>query len=671
MARNVFLARGVRAPWAGTRGAVALAAAALALLLLLVAPASAQADCGVSVTLDLDMAGCMTDAIKGVGDSLFSGWTTDLSLGMITYLVQIPNFTGDPEVQHLVSLTTAMAFGALGAVLSIAVLRYWLSGLSLSGAGGVEAAEGLMRTVLAVLMILAWPWFFKNGTNLFNTATQAVIGDPGVQASLKDMFLEMKIEFFMPGPLWLLGLINGLANAFALFGLLLIKLGITGGTVFVFCGGPIGIVLLPLEDLAYFTKTFFKVMLYCWFVPFIWTLLFASYAALGTGLFQPPTGGGFSGMADQLMRPLASTALLLAAIKIPSKMLTAAFNPAGSGGGMGKMAALLVARALLGGGGGGGKSASTTVPASPGGDPLAETMERVNPAFALPAGPSAGPKESWPKPPPAPPSGNPPGEKPPPGSGPHGQPQGPGHPTEPSFDKFLATSLVDRMGRVDRTGKRADKPTKGDVTAAQSRLDPADQQRLWNAKEQTGNRVRPLAAQMAAEYGRSPQSMMDLWTIGLADPAARAAGMYDPSKPKPEPTSKSKSQPQPQPTPSSQPPTGASAGPGGGAGMGGGGGSPGAGSATPPQRSAVDMVETSPGSGVFVGPANVGTQYAQSSSSPIDVAETRPRTEPGTFEATGNPSPGVDAAAWRPTAGPSSEPADAEIVPDPPAKKRD
>jgi hypothetical protein len=357
----------------------------------------------------------------------------------------------------------------------------------------------------------------------------------------------------------IISLIAELAGVFALLGLMWMKISLTAGTAFLRIAMPVAIVLWPIEEFSWLTRTASKAMFTCLVVPLIWALLFATFAALGIGIFHVPTEG--NSWLDTFVRPLAADAILISAITIPKNLLKAAYQPSGGGrSGMASIAAYFAIRQgvgmLLGGRGGGGHEAPSPGPihADASVDPLHATAQRVHPSRGLPSGrpglaggPSAGPRPGGPSPGgPKAPGGNPNtnghGHRPPrgpangrptngtPNGGPGPRPGRNGNgngagPTArpPSFDRDLASRLERGMRISDN------KPTSTEVGTAQASLSNIDQWRLWDGAQSTGGQIRPLTAQMMAEHGRDPASRNALWTIGTASVPTRTEGMYQPS----------------------------------------------------------------------------------------------------------------------------------------------
>jgi hypothetical protein len=521
----------------------------LAVALGLLAPEPAQASCSMGLSFSIsDCADKAAETVIGkTFDMLFGGIQAAVTQAVLTYLTAIPSFAHDGHIQALSDLTTGLAFGALGAVMTISIIRYWLSGLSLSGQGGAEAIEGFTKTVWAALMILAWPWVFDQAIALTNIATSSIMESTSVRNDLKTMFRDFTISHFVPGPSMIISLVAELAGVFALLGLLWMKISLTAGTAFLRIAMPIAIVLWPIEELSWVARTAGKAMSTVVLVPLIWALLFATAAALGIGVFHVPTDG--NNWLDQLVRPLAADAVLISAITIPKNLLKSAYQPGGgSRGGLASIASYLALRqaaSMMGGGKGGG---APTAPTPNGGpqDPLRATAERIYPnrtalpsgRMALPAGPSGGG--------PGPGGGGGPGGPGPGGpghggrrhggppggpqrGGPGGRPRG-GAPQSPPFDREAASRFQRQM---QESARRGPGPSAEMVSNAQSSLSSADQWRLHGASERFNGRIQPLTAQMMAEPGRDRGSQSALWTIGTASLDNRAAGMFPPTGPAP------------------------------------------------------------------------------------------------------------------------------------------
>src|SRR3954447_15387392 len=95
----------------------------------------------------------------GIVKALFAWPAKLVNRELLAWLVAVPDYavpasTGPAgrrggELAEVAGTTRTMAFAALGAVGTVAGVRYWAAGLT--GSGGVEALEGLARTVAAAL----------------------------------------------------------------------------------------------------------------------------------------------------------------------------------------------------------------------------------------------------------------------------------------------------------------------------------------------------------------------------------------------------------------------------------------------------------------------------------------------------------------------------------------
>ena len=120
--------------------------------------------------------------------ALFAWPAKMINRELLAWLVAVPDYAIHPEttrtgqdgsnLAQLGTTTSAMAFAALGAVGTVSAIRYWAAGLT--GSGGLEALEGLARTVAAALFIVLWPWLFRHCADLANQAGRGLLGSGSV-----------------------------------------------------------------------------------------------------------------------------------------------------------------------------------------------------------------------------------------------------------------------------------------------------------------------------------------------------------------------------------------------------------------------------------------------------------------------------------------------------------
>lgn len=315
-----------------------LAIAATALLGLGLSSLAAPEDAGAKVPVVGDVLGTVTggigDAATGIFKSLvswlFGGIQAQVTKSLISYLVALPNFRGG-NVGELSHTTSAIAFGLIGAVMTFSIARYYLAGMSLSGAGGYEAFEGVIRTVGAAMFIMVWPFLFDQLVALANTASAAVMQSHGVADDVTRLFRATFTVTVLSGVGPLIGIVIALAGTFLLLGLLLMKVVMSAALAVLFVGMPIAVVLWPIAGLSWIARFAARGLTVILLAPLLWALVFAAFAAIGVDALSLRGGGGAIDKA--IVKPLTAIALLYAAITLPRLLMRAAMLGAHDGPG--------------------------------------------------------------------------------------------------------------------------------------------------------------------------------------------------------------------------------------------------------------------------------------------------------------------------------------------------
>jgi hypothetical protein len=255
------------------------------------------------------------DAIVG---HLFEPVSKLVTAQLIGWLVAIPTFTGG-HVQQLQTTIVAMAGGLLGAVATLAVVRYWLVGLAGDGFG---ALEGLARTVAAALGLAMWPWAFTHAVELTNLFTGSLLAADSVVKPSAEL-LSAGLSTAMGPASSPVGLFLGLliaGGASVLFlGLLVLKVAVSVSTLLVFVGMPLGIVLWPVAPSV--PGLIGRAFTVCLAVPMAWAVCFATSAVIVLDSLRF-TGGGSA--IDKLLEPLVAIVLLYIMVKLPTGLARAA-----------------------------------------------------------------------------------------------------------------------------------------------------------------------------------------------------------------------------------------------------------------------------------------------------------------------------------------------------------
>jgi hypothetical protein len=267
-------------------------------------------------------------------NSLFSGLEAHITLKILTWLTSSDAQSGG-HVATLYSLTSGMAIGLLGAVLTVSFLRYWLSGLSLSGRGGFEAVEALLRTIAAVAGLLVWPFVFRQLIALGNVSSATILGDPALRSEIAKIINTVVFVTFTPtGVLGLfVSIVLAVAGALLFLGLLFLKVMSGAALTFLYVAMPLAIIVWPLDELAWLSRHAFRAFFALVLIPVIWALIFATFAAVSVNALEFQ---GASGFVNQVTQPLVAIAMLWLTVTIPRtlfKLATGGLGLTRHGGG--------------------------------------------------------------------------------------------------------------------------------------------------------------------------------------------------------------------------------------------------------------------------------------------------------------------------------------------------
>jgi hypothetical protein len=283
-------------------------------------------------------------AFGAILGALFGGIQAKVTQALLTWLIAVPNFTGG-NVAELSKTLTGISFGLVAVVMTFAVIRFWLSGLSSSGAGGAEAVDGFTRTIGAALFILAWPFLARQGIAITNTASSAILHSPSVSDDLTRLIRAALVGNFALGPVaWIISVITAMAGAILLLGLVLLKIVLSSGTAILFVGMPVAVILWPISELSWVAQFAMRSFFVCLLIPLVWVIVFGTFAAIGVDAVSFEGGGGILDRA--IIKPLTGCALLYVTVSCPKWLMRAAMmgaRPPG-GGFMGRTASYMAAR---------------------------------------------------------------------------------------------------------------------------------------------------------------------------------------------------------------------------------------------------------------------------------------------------------------------------------------
>jgi hypothetical protein len=259
-------------------------------------------------------------ATSSILKQTFGGLAVAASPLLTGTLTQVPDFASQSGgVVALERSTTAIGFAVAGLVLTLSILRFALAGVSASG--GFEGAEGVTRTIVAALAMLAWPWAFHNLAALMNTITNALLNTSSVHVSLIALVGVGglgAILFATHSKIgWIFGIVILGLEALLMIGLLLMKVLLAGATTLIFVAMPLALALWPLRETAWIAGRMAHVLFVAVATPLMWALTFATAAVMGGSVFG--LHGGF--WDTILIRPLAAMSMFLLALLAPLMLL--------------------------------------------------------------------------------------------------------------------------------------------------------------------------------------------------------------------------------------------------------------------------------------------------------------------------------------------------------------
>ena len=278
--------------------------------------------------------GMATEALEAIFKALFAWPAKMINRELLGWLVAVPDYAIHPEtaraagdgsnLAQLGATTSAMGFAALGAVATVSGIRYWAAGLT--GSGGLEALEGLGRTVGAALFIVLWPWLFRHAADLANEAGSGLLGSGSV---LDDTARLLAVAFAAGVAFNILAILIAIGAAVLFLMLLLTKIVVSATTALVFVGMPLAVMLWPVPELAWIARTAMRAFAVVLAIPLLWAVCFATFAAVGIDALALKGAGK---VVDALVMPLVALALLWVTVVAPRSLARMAMFGAQGGG---------------------------------------------------------------------------------------------------------------------------------------------------------------------------------------------------------------------------------------------------------------------------------------------------------------------------------------------------
>jgi hypothetical protein len=211
-------------------------------------------------------------------DALVPDWLKDGSVKVIRRLVTVPNPTDRRVWPTLGRLSEGMRWIALP-LLSLAVVASWVQQWlrETTGRPG-SVAVVLPRTILAVLLLIAYPTLIENAVALVNSVTNALLSLPAVQHGLQRTVGLVFAGTLLSGNGVLLALL-GIAAVLLAVGLFMLSVGLLTVFAIAFVSAPIAIVCSVLDETRGIWTAWRYTLLTAALIPVGWCVLFATAGA--------------------------------------------------------------------------------------------------------------------------------------------------------------------------------------------------------------------------------------------------------------------------------------------------------------------------------------------------------------------------------------------------------
>ena len=207
------------------------------------------------------------------------------------------------------------SFGLILAIATVSLWGYWAAGLLLSGSGGGEVVESVVKIGLSGFAIVMWPILFRDAIAIVNGLCAAIVNAPFAAGAFRQLATKLGLDtaLTVQGAVGLattlgtgLKLAGGVSIAsfvatgdpFAwildfvvvllfMVGELIIEIErvvLFATTAFVYVGGPFAIALWAFRGLTPLTSAFWRIAQAVGAIVVVWTILLVLFAILDTAV---------------------------------------------------------------------------------------------------------------------------------------------------------------------------------------------------------------------------------------------------------------------------------------------------------------------------------------------------------------------------------------------------
>ena len=207
------------------------------------------------------------------------------------------------------------AFGLMLAVATVSLWGYWAGGLLLSGSGGTEVVESVVKIALSGVAIVMWPELFKDAISIVNALCSSIVNAPFAHRPMQQLAVKLGIDTALTAKAGIalasqmgskLGLVGGISIAsfvatgdpFAwildfivtllfMVGQLIIeieRLAMFATTTFIYVAGPLVIALWAFRGLTPTVSAFFRIAQSVLLIVLVWTIFLVLFAIMDSAV---------------------------------------------------------------------------------------------------------------------------------------------------------------------------------------------------------------------------------------------------------------------------------------------------------------------------------------------------------------------------------------------------
>jgi hypothetical protein len=210
---------------------------------------------------------------------------------------------------------TGMSAGLMLAVATVSLWSYWAGGLLLSGAGGTEVVESVIKVALSLFAIVIWPDLFKGVVAVVNDMCSAIVNAPFAhhvyEKFAAKIFFSAALQFAAAKVLaaqlgaglhlsqglsiasfiatgnpvaWIVDFIVVLMFMVGLLILEIERVALLATTTFIYVTGPIALALTAVRGLTPVTSAFVRIAQAAAITVIVWTVILVLFAILDSAI---------------------------------------------------------------------------------------------------------------------------------------------------------------------------------------------------------------------------------------------------------------------------------------------------------------------------------------------------------------------------------------------------